>query len=1705
MGRKERLRMALVCVLMAAIAFSTVPVRAVYAEAVGADEAIATEPAAEPAPDVEAEPADEAAAPAEAEEGRGEEGAPETDAGKNEAPSAAGDEAASDASAAESDDEREPARERAARAPAAEESEEDAASETRNPVALSADSFIKRFSFTLESGGVSKHYDLASGQSVDATADFPDGLARSATYSGDMSISVKVLAQSKDAYPLVPGDTITCAFPSILRPNGTLTGRLRDATSDWDSRHNGVGDYSISDGKLTISYDAGYLEEKSGKVVESSIKFSGGFDTSSQTDEQFDFNLVFGTVTIGARFSKLEVVRNLSIEKSGTTSGGYASVGSDGRLTYKLEVKAGQDNTHTLKPAKVTDAFTDGRAATVDLSSVELVSATVDGEDIAPRLVGLKDGEGSLNGWDIGNLPAGQVARISYTVKVDKDGITRAVDRAKQDDPSTDAAEARTIRNTATASADDVPAVSDDFSMTVKNSAYVTKYNGRYDAEHQTQHFTVRIGASASNCYTDYYVPIYDTLGSAPGPESFARSGVESVKVRRADGTEMDVPLAAVSQPSTREWRAALPSLAPGDVYTIDAYTTVSDAYWARNGSSTVGDSDIWNYAYIGSGVSAGGFYANDLSAARDYSRFSLTKTLLWKSSPSINSDGTISWTITGNEQGKSAVPDNVAGQTITDVLGPDQVFPGGTATVAFYNQDGSTAGTDSIALEEGSTSFSYTVPDRYGTCGFRISYKSKITDWDGYVGPAKSYTNKVTGLWGTSSTGSTSARPRVPRITKKFVRQAEDWSQWRTYIYNELESGDVYTDTSRSGVSYMHFTPEELEGVALTIDGVPVDPSLYRVEPAGAEQDGKYPSFTVTFTGTVSVEKGGSTLKPSSKTPLVVSYTAKMVDPPYGTGSRDYYNDARLAAGEFEETDYDYCRRNNAKELAKEVYSSSKGIVSWKVRVNYLGYSAKPDGTCIVTDTLPAGTEFVSAYKDRGQGSMEVLGTERNEDGTTTLKVKITGMSHYEVSKEHTTDNNGNVEFHFIVKTRVTDEDYLYGSESHDFSFTNKVSLYDRYGHYKDSTATATVHHSAIKKTMTYNETTAPYAQFAIEVNKEKVDLNPSGDTVAIVDESSDTLELDPNSFSVVNAATGDPVPFEIDASGMAENRVTVKVPDETYVKIVYNAQVLGVTGKTVAVGNTAYFEGHRPGPASENSVSETVRVLKATGQAVSEPMVWLSKRDESAAPLAGATFRLCSYDAKRGWSVVRDGIATSGEKGSKGVKVESLELGRLYKLVEVSAPKGYVLDAAPRYFALYGEEETSPALPKGLDAGDVLQGPSGTVVSVYNEPYTDVELQKVDTEGRPLAGARLEVFDKDGAVARDAAGREARFESFADAPARLTLAPGTYRLHEAQAPDGYRLAEDVEFTVTGDAGRTVTQGGRPVQAVTIADESETTSVAVRKRWLDARDRDGARPESVRVQLLADDVPVDGAVVTLSEEGPDGTSGTDDDWTATFESLPVMRDGKRVAYRVQELDVPDGYTATYSWDDGAAVVTNERAFDPVSLKVEKRWEDDDNAQGIRPDRIVVRLVADGRETGVTADVRAEGPDGLLGTDDDWTAVFENLTAVEDDREVTYTVEEDVPAGYRIASEPARSDEGFVITNELAPEPEPDPEPKPKPGPKDPDGGHREPKGGRLADRTEGGLPETGDRAPMAAISIAACLGAAAVIAGLASRRRGKR
>lgn len=137
-------------------------------------------------------------------------------------------------------------------------------------------------------------------------------------------------------------------------------------------------------------------------------------------------------------------------------------------------------------------------------------------------------------------------------------------------------------------------------------------------------------------------------------------------------------------------------------------------------------------------------------------------------------------------------------------------------------------------------------------------------------------------------------------------------------------------------------------------------------------------------------------------------------------------------------------------------------------------------------------------------------------------------------------------------------------------------------------------------------------------------------------------------------------------------------------------------------------------------------------------------------------------------------------------------LEYGRGYQAVEVVAPSGYVLADAPFQFDV---------LPENAAQEDGL-----TVITLTapNSP-TQISVAKVDYQGTFVAGATLQLLDKDGNVAAEWV--------TGDAPHILYGLPigAAYTLHEAAAPEGWLLAEDMTFTVQDTA---------EVQTITMEDE---------------------------------------------------------------------------------------------------------------------------------------------------------------------------------------------------------------------------------------------------------------------------------------------
>jgi hypothetical protein len=230
------------------------------------------------------------------------------------------------------------------------------------------------------------------------------------------------------------------------------------------------------------------------------------------------------------------------------------------------------------------------------------------------------------------------------------------------------------------------------------------------------------------------------------------------------------------------------------------------------------------------------------------------------------------------------------------------------------------------------------------------------------------------------------------------------------------------------------------------------------------------------------------------------------------------------------------------------------------------------------------------------------------------------------------------------------------------------------------------------------------------------------------------------------------------------------------------------------------------------------------------------------------------------------------------------------------------------------------------------------------------------------------------------------------------------TYSFAEAEVPDGYT----VNITNDGNA-----------YTATNTHKTETTETSIKKVWDDSNNNDKVRPDSVTMQLLADGKAVDGKTVTLNE---------DNSWSAKIDGLQKYNKGTEIVYSWQEVNVPDGYSASTSKDatgTNAWTVTNTHGDDLTSITVKKAWDDGNDIDSTRTSEVKVYLYKNGVKTTESR---------VLSGDNGWTATFDKLPVNENGNKIKYTVvEEQVPAGYAVSYSDLK-DNAITVTNKHTPD-----------------------------------------------------------------------
>ena len=207
------------------------------------------------------------------------------------------------------------------------------------------------------------------------------------------------------------------------------------------------------------------------------------------------------------------------------------------------------------------------------------------------------------------------------------------------------------------------------------------------------------------------------------------------------------------------------------------------------------------------------------------------------------------------------------------------------------------------------------------------------------------------------------------------------------------------------------------------------------------------------------------------------------------------------------------------------------------------------------------------------------------------------------------------------------------------------------------------------------------------------------------------------------------------------------------------------------------------------------------------------------------------------------------------------------------------------------------------------------------------------------------------------------------------------------------YRNGQEIAYTLKEDA---VAQYETKIDKFTITNSytPETVKVSGQKVWDDANNQDGKRPSSIKVKILDGDKVVDELEVTAAT-----------DWKFESKDLPKNKKGKKINYKVLEEVTVEGYSSSQEQaTDGSFTLTNSYKPTQIAVKGTAVWSDAENQDKVRPSKVTVRLLADGKPI----------KEQVVSGENGWQYDFSGLPKYKDGKEIVYSVAADPVDGYKL-------------------------------------------------------------------------------------------
>ena len=671
--------------------------------------------------------------------------------------------------------------------------------------------------------------------------------------------------------------------------------------------------------------------------------------------------------------------------------------------------------------------------------------------------------------------------------------------------------------------------------------------------------------------------------------------------------------------------------------------------------------------------------------------------------------------------------------------------------------------------------------------------------------------------------------------------------------------------------------------------------------------------------------------------------------------------------------------------------YDETSEVFIWTVKLNTLKNTVELDGPVYFSDLLPEGMQLLNyATGSTSDPSVNINVGGMNWDNWN-QSVSVVGR---EIQRFYAKYNLSGNEYTFTYKTRLTDSEMASYAQDEDGTktYTNVAFYYTSDSGEAEGEASrdVTYEYDILDKTLT--SVSNDIVSYKIDINPDELKLNEGREMTLVDTLTSTNIDLLLDSVKIKDEA-GNGVAGAAAVYNDDMRTLTVTVPDQMHVILTYDVIAQNIGENTFR--NTAVLNGNYSW-VEENTTARNIIQHGATVKG--EGFITLSKIDENyvvdkdgkAKPkaLSGATFALyqqpidftLSGNDTDGWTGLGTGDTTgepirvnranetasvfsSSEDGT--VLFDNItysEYDTLYFWQEVSAPEGYQLDNTKHYFVMYESDSKADIEQQNKDKADILD-------RIATRRDKGIIINKVAT------GAAWTVVNKTDGLSvnvskawKDSAGTDKSFD--ADTAVYFKL----YQVVGQNDPVLYQpTGESTPAAYTGNG----------VWKIAYSAENHT--------WAE-----------VAITGLPETVDGQNVQYYVEEVNQDGTQ---------LSSLKNYN----VSYKAGSNQPKDKASDATLNRNGDIVITNS---DFVTIRAKKLWNDNNNADGMRPESIKLHLVRDGKQLDASYD-KLVSPDAS----GNWTAEWTKLSSGH-----TYSVVEEAIAGYAVSYNPEELSANGEIT-----------------------------------------------------------------------------